>query len=193
MTPHPDLEVTPEAMPKAAPYLLPPGARPDYYRDPRAKSPVLTTVLSLMPGLGQVYLGYTQLGFIHAAVFASLIALLSSNQLGRLEPFVGISMAFFFLYNLVDAHRRALLLNESLAQLEKPTLPDGFGTVSLGGRLALGVGLILVGLLTLLNLRFGLSLVWLERWWPAGLVLLGIYLVARALKDRAAAQELPEA
>jgi len=192
MTPHPDLEATPEAMPKPAPYLLPPGARPDYYRDPRAKSPVLTTVLSLMPGLGQVYLGYTQLGFIHAAVFASLIALLSSNQLGRLEPFVGISMAFFFLYNLVDAHRRALLLNESLAQLEKPTLPDGFGTVSLGGRLALGVGLILVGLLTLLNLRFGLSLVWLERWWPAGLVLLGIYLVVRALRDRATTQESPQ-
>jgi len=193
MTPHPDLEVTPEAMPKPAPYLLPPGPRPDYYRDPRAKSPVLSTVLSLMPGLGQVYLGYTQLGFIHAAVFASLIALMSSNQLGRLEPFVGVSMAFFFLYNLVDAHRRALLLNESLAQLEKPTLPDGFGTVSLGGRLALGVGLILIGLLSLLNLRFGLSLVWLERWWPAGLVLLGIYLVARALRDRAASQESPQA
>ena len=192
MTPHPDLEATPEAMPKPTPYLLPPGARPDYYRDPRAKSPVLTTVLSLMPGLGQAYLGYTQLGFIHAAVFASLIALLSSNQLGRLEPFVGISMAFFFLYNLVDDHRRALLLNESLAQLERPTLPDGFGTVSLGGRLALGVGLILVGLLTLLNLRFGLSLVWLERWWPAGLVLLGIYLVVRALRDRAATEAAPQ-
>ena len=194
MTPHPDLEPTSEATPKPAPYLLPPGARPDYFRDPRAKSPILAGVLSLMPGLGQVYLGYTQLGFIHAAIFASFFALMSSNQLGLLlEPFVGISMAFFFLYNLVDAHRRALLLNESLAQLEKPALPDGFGTVSLGGRMALGVGLILVGLLTLLNLRFGLSLAWLERWWPAGLVLLGIYLVARALKDRTAAQESPQA
>lgn len=193
MTPHPDLEPTSEGVPKPAPYLLPPGARPDYFRDPRAKSPILAGVLSLMPGLGQVYLGYTQLGFIHAAVFASFVALMSSNQLGPLEPFVGISMAFFFLYNLVDAHRRALLLNESLAQLEKPALPDGFGTVSLGGRMALGVGLILVGLLTLLNLRFGLSLAWLERWWPAGLVLLGIYLVARAIKDRAATQEPPQA
>ena len=192
MTPHPDLEATPEAMPKPAPYLLPPGARPDYYRDPRAKSPVLTTVLSLMPGLGQVYLGYTQLGFIHAAVFASLIALMSSNQLGRLEPFVGISMAFFVLYNLVDAHRRALLVNERLAQLESQPLPDGFGSVSFGGRLALGLGLIFVGLLSLLNLRFGFSLAWLERWWPAGLVLLGIYLVVRAVKDRAASHASPE-
>ena len=64
--------------------------------------------------------------------------------------------------------------------------------MSLGGRLALGVGLILVGLLALLNLRFGLSLLWLERWWPAGLVLLGIYLVVRAVKDRAIPQESPQ-
>ena len=97
MTPQPDLEPTSDASPKPAPYLLPPGARPNYFRDPRAKSPVLATVLSLMPGLGQVYLGYTQLGFIHAAAFASFVALMSSNQLGRLEPFVGIAMAFFFL------------------------------------------------------------------------------------------------
>ncbi len=192
MTSLPDLDPASGTTPKAAPYLLPPGARPDYYRDPRSKSPVLATVLSLMPGLGQVYLGYTQLGFIHAATFAGLVALMSSNQLGRLEPFVGISMGFFFLYNLVDAHRRALLLNERLAQLEAPELPDGFGTVSLGGRLVLGVGLIFVGLLALLNLRFGFSLAWLERWWPAGLVALGIYLVVRALKDRAAARELPQ-
>jgi hypothetical protein len=191
MTPQPALEPGHDPgfnpAPKAAPFL-PPGARPDYYRDPRSKSPVLATVLSLMPGLGQVYLGYTQLGFIHTATFAAFVALMNSNQLGRLEPFVGISMAFFFLYNLVDAHRRALLLNESLAQLESPALPDGFGTVSFGARLAAGVGLILVGLLTLLNLRFGLSLAWLEHWWPLGLVLLGIYLVVRAVKDHAATQ-----
>lgn len=193
MTPQPDLEAHPGAAvgaaPKAMAFLPPAGARPDYYRDPRSKSPVLATVLSLMPGLGQVYLGYTQLGFIHAAIWAAMIALMTSNQLAGLEPFVGVSMAFFYLYNLVDAHRRAMLLNERLAQLESPELPDGFGTVSMGGRLALGVGLILVGLLALLNLRFGFSLAWLERWWPAGLMALGIYLVARALKDRASNPE----
>jgi hypothetical protein len=114
---------------------------------------------------------------------------MNSNQLGHLEPFVGISMAFFFLYNLVDAHRRALLVNERLAQMESLPLPDGFGTVSFGGRLALGTGLIFVGLLSLLHIRFGFSLAWLERWWPAGLVLLGLYLVVRAVKDREAQTE----
>ena len=47
-------------------------------------------------------------------------------------------------------------------------------------------------MLTLLNLRFNISLVWLEQWWPAGLVLLGIYLVTRAVKDRTSQAEISE-
>jgi hypothetical protein len=190
MTPQPDLE--PQAAPQPIPFI-PPPARPDYYRDPRAKSPLTATVLSLMPGLGQAYLGYTQLGFIHAAAAATFIGVMSSNQLGPLEPFVGVSMTFFFLYNLVDAHRRALLFNESLSHLERAPLPDGFGAVSFKGRLAAGVLLIVVGLLILLNIRFGFSFAWLERWWPLGLVFLGVYLVSRAVKDRAAQMEAPQA
>ena len=186
MTPQLDIEPTAEATPRPTPYPLPPAARPEYFRDSRYKSPVMAAVLSLMPGLGQVFLGYTRLGFIHGGTAAALVCLMSSNRLGQLEPAVGIFMAFFWLYNLVDAHRRALLLNEAISRLETPELPDGFGAVSFGGRLALGIGLIFVGMLTLLNLRFHVSLAWLEQWWPAGLVALGIYLVLRAIKDRAA-------
>jgi hypothetical protein len=192
MTTHQDFEPIPDPSPKAASYLLPPGARPDYYRDPRYKSPVMAGVLSLMPGLGQVFLGYTRLGFLHAAAAACLICLMSSNRLGALEPGVGIFLAFFWLYNLVDAYRRALLLNEAISRMETPELPDGFGAVSFGGRLAVGVLLVVVGMLTLLNLRFHLSLAWLEQWWPAGLVLLGLYLVIRAIKDRATQTEASE-
>ncbi|HJW31975.1 MAG TPA: hypothetical protein VJ505_01285 [Holophagaceae bacterium] len=186
MTPLP--ESAPQAAAQPIPFA-PPAGRPEYYRDPRLKSPVIATVLSGMPGLGLVYLGYTQLAFIHAVAAAGFVALMSSNKLGPLEPFVGVSMAFFFLYNLVDAHRRAQLINESLTRMEAAPLPDGFGTVSFGGRLAFGVGLILVGILSLLHLRFGISMAWLADWWPVGLVLLGLYLVGRAVKDRAAHQE----
>lgn len=189
MTPPFDPESGIDPTSKTGPYALPPAARPDFYRDPRYKSPIVATLLSLMPGLGQVFLGYTRLGFVHAGVFAGFVALMSSNRLGQLEPFVGISMAFFYLYNLVDAYRRTLLLNETISRLESPELPDGFGTVSFGARLALGIGLIFVGVITLLNLRFNISLAWLDQWWPAGLVLLGVYLVVRAVKDRTAEAE----
>lgn len=184
------------AAPQALPFVPTAGTRPGYYPDPRAKSPITATVLSLMPGLGQVYLGYTQLGFIHAATAAIFIALMSSNQLGRLEPFFGVSMTFFFLYNLVDAHRRALLLNERLAQVaqvESPLLPDGFGSVSFGGRLGAGVLLIVGGVLSLLHLRFGVSLAWLADWWPLGLVGFGVYLVVRTLQERAASPNSEQA
>ena len=186
MTSPQDFEQAPQGSPRPAPYLPSPGARPDYYRDPRYKSPLVATVLSLMPGVGQVYLGYTQLGFIHGTTAAALVCLMSSNQLGQLEPMVGIFMAFFWLYNLVDAHRRAVLLNEASARLERPRLPDGLEAMSAGGRLAAGGLLIAAGTLSLLHLRFGVSMAWIGRWWPAGLVLLGLYLVIRALRDRAA-------
>ncbi len=164
----------------------PPGVRPAYYRDTRYKSPVAAAALSLMPGLGQVYLGYTRLGFAHGLAAAGFICLMSSNALGRLEPFVGVSMVFFYLYNLVDAHRRAVLLNEAVTKLEMPQLPDGFGAMSFGARLVLGLGLIVIGLMSLLSIQFGVSWVWLEKWWPLGFLAVGIYLVGRAIKDRAA-------
>jgi hypothetical protein len=186
MSPVQDPEAQHDASSKPMPYLPPAAARSEYYRDPRLKSPITATVLSIVPGVGQVYLGYTQLGFIHGATAATFICLMSTNRLGLLEPFVGVLMAFFFLYNLVDAYRRALLLNEAASRMETPQLPDGFGAVSFGARIAGGVMLILIGMLTLLNLRFGISMEWLNRWWPAALVLMGLYLVIRAVKDRSA-------
>ena len=44
--------------------------------DPLRRSPFLATVLSIVPGLGQVYIGYYQLGFIHAIVVAAVVLLL---------------------------------------------------------------------------------------------------------------------
>ena len=59
-------EVTPPPI-QAAQAPRPPVAqgRREFYDDPRRKSPVLALVLSLMPGLGQVYVGYYNQGFIN--------------------------------------------------------------------------------------------------------------------------------
>ena len=189
MTSPQDPAQNPEPQPKAAPYYPPSGARPDYYRDPRYKSPVVAGLLSLMPGVGQVYLGYTRLGFMHGVTAATLICLMASNRLGGLEPMVGVFLVFFWLYNLVDAHRRAVLLNEAIASLETPQLPDGLQALSFQGRLAAGGLFVGAGTLALLNLRFGVSLEWLTRWWPAALVLMGLYLMVRAFQDRNASTQ----
>lgn len=163
-----------------------PGTQPsyssrDYLRsDPRLKSPVVATLLSIMPGLGQAYLGYYQLGFVNVLVVASLITLLA-NDIGGLTPLVAIFMAFFWLFNLVDAGRRAVLLNQVVTHMETPELPNAIGVK---GRAFGGLLLIAVGVLSIAHIRFGVSLVWLQNWWPAALVVAGVYLVWKAITER---------
>jgi len=161
----------------------PQAYRSDYRRDPRLKSPVVATLLSLMPGLGQVYLGYYQVGFTNVLVVASLITLLAWD-VGRLTPLLAMFMAFFWLYNLVDAARRAVMLNQVITHLETPELPQGFTAASFQARIFGGLVLIATGILAIAHLRFGMSLAWLQNWWPVGLVIVGVYLVWRAVSDR---------
>jgi len=147
--------------------------------DQRAKSVALATVMSIMPGLGQVYVGYYLQGFTHILVVASLITLLNRG-VGALEPLFGMFLAFFWLYNLVDAGRRAVYYNQALAGMDPTELPDAIPTVRGKGSLVGGVVMILFGLLVLAHTRFGLPLDWLEQWWPLALVLTGGYIVYRS-------------
>src|SRR5580765_3468184 len=105
------------AGPQTPPHLQPPPVVPAQFRvrDTRSKSPALAAILSMMPGLRQVYVGYYQRGFVHAAVVASLITILSSNTVERLSPLFGLFLTFFWLYNIIDAARRASLYNDALA------------------------------------------------------------------------------
>lgn len=155
-------------------------ARTVYQEDPRLRSATLATLLSLMPGLGQVYLGYVQQGFINALVVASLIALLASDA-GALTPLLALFMAFFWLYNIVDANRRALLLNQRVLGLAPGELPEDVSP-ALQGSVFGGLALIVGGVLALAHVRFGLSMAWVERWWPMALIGLGVYLVWKAVK-----------
>ncbi|HEY3383594.1 MAG TPA: DUF5668 domain-containing protein [Vicinamibacterales bacterium] len=159
--------------------------RRDFFDDPRRKSPVLALVLSLMPGLGQVYVGYYQQGFANALIIASLIALLASNRLHHMEPLFALFMSFYWLFNVVDAWRRAVFYNNALAGIGPATLPDDFplsmGRGSLGG----GIALIVVGAVMLSNTLFGVSLDWLEQWWPVAFIAVGAWLLYPNIVKRA--------
>ena len=144
------------------------------------KSPALATMLSSMPGLGQVYVGYYQQGFINIMVAASCIAALSSNVSRGLEPFLGVFLAFFWIFNMIDANRRAHHYNRVAEGQGGEEVPDDFKMPSSGGSLFGGVALVVIGLLFILDLNFNVSMNWIEDWWPLILVAFGARLIYKA-------------
>jgi TM2 domain-containing membrane protein YozV len=161
----------------------------DYFLDdPRRKSPILASLLSAMPGLGQIYVGYYQQGFINVLVVGSIIALLHWGVVRALEPLLGIFLAFFWLYNVVDAGRRASFYNNTLAGLTRVDIPEDFSMPKGRGTLAGGAALVVFGLILFGHTMYRLSLDWLEQWWPMVIIGLGAYLIYQAVMARRAAQ-----
>ena len=176
----------PPAAPPPPPQSAPPApALAPAVNDPRRKKPFLAAILSLVPGLGQVYVGYYKRGFINAITIAVLVSFMSLG-VEALAPLVGIFMGFFYLYNIVDAGRRASLYNQALAGGAEIELPEDFKTPGLRGSIVGGAALILIGLIILSNTAFGASLEWLEDWWPLAVIGFGAYLVVKAMQEKSA-------
>ena len=95
--------------------------------DPRRKHPLLAMVLSAMPGLGQIYVGYYQQGITLVVIAAALVTVSSrswSFGLNEFEPMLMMFTIFTWLYSCVDAGRRASLYNQSLSGLRPMDLPE---------------------------------------------------------------------
>ena len=185
---------TPPAQPPAP--VPQPIAPPDTREAPRRalhgqrKSPFIACMLSLMPGIGQVYVGYYKLGFVHNVVFAGTIMILSLD-IEALVPLFAIFLAFFYVYNVVDAGRRAAFYNMALDGVEGIELPEEMNVElpSFGGSMGGGLFLMVLGAILLSNTVLGVSLEWVEDWWPVAPIVLGGYLFVRALQERRQAQD----
>lgn len=178
----------PASRPLPAPGQAGPGDTPHGKQRLQHKSPALACLLSAMPGVGQIYVGYYKLGFIHNVVFGSTIAFLASGAFDALTPALGIFLAFFFIYNIVDAGRRATLYNLAVDGVEGIDLPSmNVSLPGFGGSLAGGAALMALGAILLSNTLFGLSLDWIESWWPVAPIVVGAWLFAKALQERRSA------
>lgn len=175
----------------------PPGERTRYTAHAGAtpglqpKSPVIAGLLSLMPGAGQIYVGYYKVGFIHNVVFGTTIAFLAAGggPFPVLLPAMAIFLSFFVIYNIVDASRRATLYNLALDGGEGIDLPSMDMDISLpnvGSSIGGAVVLIVLGVVLLSNTLLGIPLDWLAAWWPVIPLGLGIHLLVKALKERQA-------
>jgi hypothetical protein len=147
------------------------------------KSPAMATWLSLMPGLGQIYVGYYQQGFINMFVVAGTITALASSFMRGAEPFFGVFLSFFWIFQMIDANRRAHHYNRVMAGLGGEDVPDGFSMPTTKGSMLGGGVLVILGILFIMDLNFDVSMEWVENWWPMILVLVGVYLIFKARKN----------
>jgi len=178
-----------------------PGFVPGAYTPPAASSipatpsptgsgggpnPALAGVLAgFFPfGVGAVYTGQYAKGLAHLAIFVLLIAgcnAASNDNSTMLGVFCGIGLAFFYVYQIIDAVRSAKAI-----QTAQP-VPDPFGlasTFSGGERIETSkipsgaIVLILVGVIFLLH-TLGLTEFGMDRYWPLILIAVGGWLFAR--------------
>jgi len=153
-------------------------ATPNFNR----KSPLVAALLSCMPGLGQIYVGYYQQGFINMFVVAGTIAILASPFMRGAEPFFGVFLSFFWIFQMIDANRRAHHYNRVMAGLGGEDVPNGFSMPTTKGSMLGGAVLIIIGILFIMDLNFDVSMQWVENWWPLILVLVGVNLIFKARK-----------
>jgi TM2 domain-containing membrane protein YozV len=159
----------------ASPPPLPP-APPTYVKLP--KNPTLALVLSLFPGLGQVYNGQPAKAFVFFAAWVTGI-----YGAAEINPFpFAFLIPFAYLYNLVDAYRSAASINARylgggrLDDDESPESP------------AWGGSLVVLGVVLLAHNLGWINLAAVERYWPAGLIAGGVAMVIGSIRRRKAAE-----
>lgn len=161
--------------------------RERFIDDPRKKSPFVAAALSAMPGLGQIYVGYYQQGFINIIAIAGMIALIATQSIERdLEGPLGFFIAFVWLFNVIDAARRASLYNQALSGLRPMDLPEDAKGPRYAGTLGGGLVLMAAGLVLFGHTMFGMPLAWVARWWPIALVAAGAWLIYQDRQSRRA-------
>jgi hypothetical protein len=146
---------------------------------PWRKNPGLAALLSLFPGVGHVYNGLYLRGVIFFLIIVSLIAAAAEKG----NPFFGMSIAFFWIFNVIDAYRQATLINYGYAQdlglLDLPKRPKA----GQGGMVA-GVILVLIGLVALIDQFVLIDLDWVFDLWPLAPIAIGLWLIWSGVRER---------
>ncbi len=167
--------------PTAYQTVYPPAAAPPRPVSTHSPNPALAGILAgFFPfGVGAVYCSQYAKGLAHLLIFAMLV--FGSDHAGSWDWVFGIGIAFFYVYQIIDAVRTARALQEGQPAPD----PMGLGqTFSMGekfdsGKVPTGaVILIGLGLLFLLH-TMGIMEYGFERFWPLILIFLGGWMFYR--------------
>jgi TM2 domain-containing membrane protein YozV len=146
-------------------------------------NPGAAFALGLIPGVGAIYNGEFLKAAVHILIFGTLVSLADATD----AALFGLASAAFYFYMPFEAYYTAKkrMLGAQGIMLETPIdrLQQQFGSMK-DRELWGGIALVVVGGLYLLgNLDF-FDLHRIARLWPAGLVLLGVWLLNRHQKGR---------
>jgi hypothetical protein len=145
-------------------------------------SPGLAFILGFIPGVGAVYNGQYAKGLVHVVIFGSIISILSSGAARGFEPLFGLMIPTFVFYMCFEAYHTAkkrrdgemvdefsgLVRRDSVAPSRFPLAP------------AL---LIAFGILFLLDNLEVLKIGRILRYWPAALIVLGLYMLYERITE----------
>lgn len=136
-------------------------------------SPALAFILGLIPGVGAIYNGQYAKGLVHAVIFGLLITAITANTLRGFEPLLGILVGVFVFYMSLEAYHtaRKRASGEPIEEFSSLAGPgdSGFPT---GAIILIGLGVLL-----LLNTLDLISIEAVLRFWPLGLILIGMYML----------------
>jgi hypothetical protein len=159
-----------------SPYTAPLPVPPPHHV--AGNSPAIGLFLGFIPGVGAIYNGQYAKGLVHAVVFGLLVTAVSSSSLNGFKPLIGILIGVFVFYMAIEAFHTARKRQAGEPVEEFSSLvgvgDDSFPT---GAVVLIGLGFLL--LLNTLNL---ISIDAVMRFWPAGLILIGAYMLYSRLK-----------
>ena len=149
--------------------------------DPRV-SPGLAFILGFIPGVGAVYNGQYAKGLVHVVIFGSIISILSSGAARGFEPLFGLMIPTFVFYMCFEAYHTAKKRRDGEMVDEFSGLVRRNSTAPSRFPLAPAL-LIAFGILFLLDNLEVLKIGRLLRYWPAALIVLGLYLLYERITE----------
>jgi hypothetical protein len=163
------------------PPTLPAGPSPNH------RTPFLAGALSVVPGLGNIYNGLYQRGFLFFLIVTGIFAMAVRHE-GPELAFLIPTMMFFWLFNIFDAYRQAVFINHGYV----PPSPAAMPQSSFGGSLALGIAVFLVGLYGLLREVIDFDFTILLEYWYVGFLAFGAWSIYRAYSEKEAPEIITE-
>src|SRR5437868_663173 len=151
----------------------PPPLASTPYRADGTPSPGLAAFLGVIPGVGAIYNGQYAKGLVHAVIFGLIISIMNHSG-GEGEPMLGFLMVAWEFYMIFEAYHtaRKRLRGEPVDEFSSLVAMRpgrGFPTGA--------VGLIVLGVILLLNTLDILDFSIIARYWPVVLILAGVYMM----------------